>query len=539
MSQQVLRNALLKSSISIDSLRKSVSNFTKGMKGAQKTATQIVRQTDEDNKFKRSLISKDRSFFRKRREAVRRRQREDEIEASTVGGVIKRQGTVLGKSTKGFLGRILDFFGIVLIGWMVTRLPQIIKSIQGLMSNMQFVANIMGGFINVLTKVVVGIGGFLFKSINTLRGYNWREPQEDIARNTAKMQEGFIKFESDLVDSLNQFNDPKQAYNDNAWQKFPDEVDGKEEDNQQGEGEGQTPESGEGELTPPEEGKNQWWDFLDLFPNKKKDDKEEGDTDESGDEKGTFSEVKAKPTMGTPTRDEEGNIDGFEKILTGGIGIQDPDVGFGDGEEDTKNQEDEVQNLNKGGEVKGKEGIDQNLAKLTKGEFVIQKQIAEKNKEFLKMFNSGKFSPMQAMNQVKGSFNEEEMMAGLNSAMGQITDKMSDFSTDESKKKDDKGNRGFLGWRSSVDWMTGGLTDLDKKGNEFNLINPDNKKEKIEKLKTARKPKTIMIIKTVTKSMNSGSTTIQVPKSVKTMGVSQSSVNSTIKSLQELESAFT
>ena len=48
-----------------------------------------------------------------------------------------------------------------------------------------------------------------------------------------------------------------------------------------------------------------------------------------------------------------------------------------------------------------------------------------------------------------------------------------------------------------------------------------------------------MIIKTVTKSMNSGSTTIQVPKSVKTMGVSQSSVNSTIKSLQELESAFT
>ena len=110
---------------------------------------------------------------------------------------------------------------------------------------------------------------------------------------------------------------------------------------------------------------------------------------------------------------------------------------------------------------------------------------------------------------------------------------------DESKKKDDKGNRGFLGWRSSVDWMTGGLTDLDKKGNEFNLINPDNKKEKIEKLQTARKPKTIMIIKTVNKSSNSGSTTLQIPKSVKSMGVSQSSVNSTIKTIQELESAFT
>ena len=60
----------------------------------------------------------------------------------------------------------------------------------------------------------------------------------------------------------------------------------------------------------------------------------------------------------------------------------------------------------------------------------------------------------------------------------------------------------------------------------------------VGKLTTSRKPKTTMIIKTITKSINSGSTTVQVPKSVKAMGVSQSSVNSTIKTLQELESAF-
>ena len=37
---------------------------------------------------------------------------------------------------------------------------------------------------------------------------------------------------------------------------------------------------------------------------------------------------------------------------------------------------------------------------------------------------------------------------------------------------EEKGNRGFLGWRSSLDWMSGGLLDLDKKGSDFNLINP-------------------------------------------------------------------
>ena len=229
MSQEQLKNSLLKSSLSIDRIRKSVSDFTKGMRGAQKTASKIVEQTNEDNKFKNRLISKENSFFRKRREAVRRRQREDEIEASTVGGVLKRQGTVIGKSTKGFLGRILDFFGIVLIGWMVTRLPGIIKSAQDLMKKMSGISSIMGGFINILTQVVVGIGGFLFNSINTLRGYNWREQKEDLTRDIEKVQKGFLQLDNAFVQGLNDFNDPKQAYMSNEWQKFPDEVDGTDE----------------------------------------------------------------------------------------------------------------------------------------------------------------------------------------------------------------------------------------------------------------------------------------------------------------------
>ncbi len=73
MSIKIVRNSLLKSSISIGSIRKSVTSFTEGMKGAQKKASEIVEQTGEDNKFLRSLISKDKSFFRKRRESVRRK----------------------------------------------------------------------------------------------------------------------------------------------------------------------------------------------------------------------------------------------------------------------------------------------------------------------------------------------------------------------------------------------------------------------------------------------------------------------------------
>jgi len=136
------------------------------------------------------------------------------------------------------------------------------------------------------------------------------------------------------------------------------------------------------------------------------------------------------------------------------------------------------------------------------------------------MFNSGKFSPMQAMNQVKQNFNEEEMMGGINSAMGQIGklpfDKLGDFPIGELTK--------------DIQSIQGGF-NIEPRVREKNV--------EIEKLTTSRKPKTTMIIKTNTKTSSSGSTAVQIPKSVKTVGGSSVNSSSIIKTLQELESAFT
>ena len=158
MSIKKRRDSLLKSSISINSIRNSVSNFTKGLISSRETASEIVKKTNENNKFKRTLIGKDNSFFAKRRENARRRQREDELEASTVQGTTKRQGNVVSRSTKGFLGRILDFFGIVLIGWFVNTLPSILKSIQGLIKRIQGVISILTNFMNSIGDFLISIG---------------------------------------------------------------------------------------------------------------------------------------------------------------------------------------------------------------------------------------------------------------------------------------------------------------------------------------------------------------------------------------------
>lgn len=163
------RDAVLKSNISINSIRDSVVKFTKGLTAARQTSSEIVKSTDKNNKFKRTLIGNDNTYFTKRRENARRRQREDELEASTVQGTTKRQGNVVSRSTKGFLGRILDFFGIVLIGWFVNTLPQILKSIQGLIKRIQAVITTLTDYLNGIGDFLVAIGTGISNAIQSIK----------------------------------------------------------------------------------------------------------------------------------------------------------------------------------------------------------------------------------------------------------------------------------------------------------------------------------------------------------------------------------
>ena len=69
MSIRRRRESLLKSSISINTIRDSAVNFTDGLSKSNTTARNIAQKTNENNNFKRRLIGKDNEFFRRRRES--------------------------------------------------------------------------------------------------------------------------------------------------------------------------------------------------------------------------------------------------------------------------------------------------------------------------------------------------------------------------------------------------------------------------------------------------------------------------------------
>ena len=139
MSIQKRRNSLFKSSISIRSIGDSLQSFSDGLVAARRNSDETIKTIRQRNIFKRNSIRNDNKYFRQRQENIKRKAREDELEASSVQGVPKTQGNILAKSTRGFLGRMLNFIGILIIGWAITNLPKIINAIQGLIKRISSV----------------------------------------------------------------------------------------------------------------------------------------------------------------------------------------------------------------------------------------------------------------------------------------------------------------------------------------------------------------------------------------------------------------
>ena len=205
MSLRLRRESLRKSSIGIDSIRKSITNLSEGLVSIGKNSSDLLKETRKSNQLKSKLIRQDGEFFKRRRENALRRQREDELEASTVTGVTKRQGSLVQKSTRGFLGRILDFIGILIVGWALTNLPKIIKAFEKLFGLIKRVVGVFTGFIdgmkNFFTLMGTGIDNFL----SAFKKFDFREDDKVIKETFEKTQNNLTALNKDFIEGVNTF----------------------------------------------------------------------------------------------------------------------------------------------------------------------------------------------------------------------------------------------------------------------------------------------------------------------------------------------
>ena len=275
MSKEVVKNSLLRSSINIKNISRSVSSFSTGFIKAQGIATSIQKQTEEDSQYKSTLIRSDDSYFRKRQENIKRKDREDEIEASTVGGAIRRTGSVASKSTRGFLGRILDTIGVLFVGWMLTTLPALNKSIVGFIGRVSTLMRALNGMVDSIINNLTFFESNLKNSDEAIQQIDFTEDERYMKEELDSTDDSFRKLTRDLFSTFETFNDPRSmGIPRNSWdevastplneivppQLLPEESEQSEVvDTKKGETEGTTPplpktdkvKGDPGERTPP------------------------------------------------------------------------------------------------------------------------------------------------------------------------------------------------------------------------------------------------------------------------------------------------
>ena len=144
----------------LTTIKKSMSSLGESVVDTAKSANEVSKTLKESNKEKSRSVTNSAKFFRIRREAVRRREREDLIEAQSSTGPFSRAGQIITQSTRGFLGRIMDFLGAIILGWAVVNLPKIISAIEKLVERLQTYFGILKGFFTGTYQLISSfIGG--------------------------------------------------------------------------------------------------------------------------------------------------------------------------------------------------------------------------------------------------------------------------------------------------------------------------------------------------------------------------------------------
>ena len=195
----------MRSIINLDSINKSLSGLTESIKSAQKQSNQISDNVEKRNKVKRDGLAMSSKLFARRRDNMRRREKEDLLEAGGVLGALKASGKVIRRNTKGFLGRILDFVGTIIIGWSILNFPKIIKLAQGVMSRLRKFFGILNKFVDGLSLFFTGLGARFGEIAELLTRINFEPFLNQVKNFMKRVTDSFTKITVNTMRTIKKF----------------------------------------------------------------------------------------------------------------------------------------------------------------------------------------------------------------------------------------------------------------------------------------------------------------------------------------------
>ena len=201
---------MMRSNLNLDSIKRSLSGLSESIKTAKTNSDQISENVTKRNEAKRESLSMSSKMFARRRDNMRRREKEDLIEAGGVMGAFKARTRAVRNQTKGFLGRILDFLATVLIGWVVLNLPKIIKLAEGVMKRLKKFFDVVGAFVTGTIDFFTGLRVRFSEMSELVSKFDFENVKNQIEKFMRKVQDAFTKITITTIRDVKNFSDKSE-----------------------------------------------------------------------------------------------------------------------------------------------------------------------------------------------------------------------------------------------------------------------------------------------------------------------------------------
>ena len=187
------------SAINLSNINKAVTGVTETVRKSKLLIDDISEKIGKTNERIKTKISDSAKVFQRRQQAIRRKVREDLIEASGLGGALRRTNKIISTSTRGFLGRILDFVGTILVGWAIVNIPKIVKLAENLMKRLNKFFKIITGFTNGLTEFFTKFTAELGSIFSSLSQIDLQGIGDQMTNIVTRLQKAFRRMESGFI----------------------------------------------------------------------------------------------------------------------------------------------------------------------------------------------------------------------------------------------------------------------------------------------------------------------------------------------------
>ena len=156
---------------SINLISKSISSTRSTLTSPNVTIGRIQKIIETKTKVRSDLFFKNQIIERRRREATKRREYEDQIEASRVTTNFQSGLRVASSSNQGPLSRILSFLGYLGAGWILENLPTWIATGKEFIARMRKAGEIIYSIPQTMYRILQSFGttlGFIGRDIRNL-----------------------------------------------------------------------------------------------------------------------------------------------------------------------------------------------------------------------------------------------------------------------------------------------------------------------------------------------------------------------------------